>query len=75
MCDNLSKYVIDAEPYLGKGTVPNGIVAADYFVKKLVTSIKGSNRSVTMDNWFCNTPMVISLLKEEKLTVIGTIKK
>jgi len=75
MCDNSSKYVIDAIPYLGKGTVPNGLVAADFFVKQLVASIKGSNRNVTMDNWFCSIPLVLSLLKEEKLTVIGTIKK
>jgi len=28
-----------------------------------------------MDNWFCNIPLVLSFLKEEKLTVIETIKK
>lgn len=75
MCDNSTKYVIDATPYLGKGTVPDGQVAADFYVKKLVTSIKGSNRNITMDNWFCNIPLTLSLLHDEKLTVIGTIKK
>lgn len=75
MCDNATKYVIDSIPYLGKGTVPNGQVAADFYVKNLVKSIKGSNCNLTMDNWFCNVPLIQSLLHDDKLTVIGTIKK
>lgn len=74
MCDNANKYVIDSIPYLGKGTVSNGLVAADFYVKNLVKSIKGSNRNLTMDNWFCNVPLIQSLLHDDKLTVIGTIK-
>lgn len=74
MCDNSTKYVVDAIAYLGKGTVPDG-QAAEFYVKKLVTSIKSSNRNLTMDNWFCNVPLILSLLNDEKLTVIGTIKK
>lgn len=65
MCVNSSKYVTDAVPYLGKGTVPNGLVAADFFVKQLVVSIKGSNCNVTMDNLFCNIPLVLFLLKQK----------
>ncbi|XP_060879204.1 piggyBac transposable element-derived protein 4-like [Metopolophium dirhodum] len=75
MCDNATKYVIDSIPYMGKGTVPNGQVAADFYVKNLVKSIKGSNRNLTMDNWFCNVPHIQSLLHDDKPTVIGTIKK
>jgi len=36
MCDNSTKYVIDSIPYMGKGTVPNGEVAADFHVKNLI---------------------------------------
>jgi len=75
MCDNSTKYVVNAIPYLGKGTVPGGQVAADFYVDKLVISIKSSNQNLTMDNWFCNVSLILSLLYDEKLTVIGTIKK
>lgn len=33
MCDISTKYVVDAIPYLGKGTVPDRQVAADFYVK------------------------------------------
>lgn len=74
MCDNSTKYMIDAIPYLGKGTVPNGKPAAEFFVEELLKSIKGSNRNITFDNWFASIPLAKKML-EMKLTVIATIKK
>lgn len=44
------------------------------YVDKLVETVKGSNRNVTMDNWFVSIPLAQHLLKN-KLTMIGTIKK
>lgn len=75
ICDNGTKYMMNAIPYLGKGSVPKGIVAADYFVDKLTETIKTTNRNVTMDNWFSNVPLAEKMLKEDKLTMVGTIKK
>lgn len=75
MCDNATKYMIDATPYLGKGTVPSNESAAEYFVNKLIYSIRNSNRNVTFDNWFTSVPLVQSLLKKHHLTAIGTIRK
>ena len=75
ICDNSSKYFIDSIPYLGKRIVLNRYVAADLYVKNVVKSIRGSNYNLTMDNLFCNVPLILSLLHDDKLTVIGTIKK
>lgn len=76
MCDNSTKYMLNAIPYLGKGTVTNNQPVADYFVQKLVgPTISGSNRNVTMDNWFSNIPLAKHLLEECKITMVGTIKK
>lgn len=75
ICDNSTKYMMNAVPYLGSGSVPRGMITADYFVNKLTETIKNSNRNVTMDNWFSNVPLAEKMLKEDKLTMIGTIKK
>lgn len=75
MCDNSSKYMVSAVPYVGKGSTPPNMPAADHFVNKLTASIKGSNRNVTMDNWFCSVPLVEKMLKEDNLTVVGTVRK
>jgi hypothetical protein len=75
MCDNNTKYMLNALPYLGKGTVKGQMSVADFFVNELVEPIIGTNRNVTMDNWFTSVPLAEKLLKEKKLTVIGTIKK
>jgi hypothetical protein len=44
-------------------------------VKRLCNIIKGTGRNVTMDNWFTAIPLVKSLVKDYKLTVIGTVRK
>nr|XP_023014742.1 uncharacterized protein LOC111504426 [Leptinotarsa decemlineata] len=44
-------------------------------VMRLCDEIKGSGRNVTMDNWFTSVPLVDTLLKNFKLTVIGTMRK
>lgn len=75
MCDNATKYMISALPYCGKGTVPTNEPAANYFVERLISSVKGSNRNITMNNWFTSVPLTQKLLADYKLTVIGTIKR
>lgn len=75
MCDNSSKYMLNAIPYLGKGTVPERKPVAEYFVEKLVGPISGSNRNLTTDNWFTSLPLAQHLLDECHITTVGTIKK
>lgn len=76
LCDSSSKYLVDACPYLGKGTKTDGLPVANYFVKELTKSVHGSNRNVTMDNWFTSVRLADELLEEPyKLTMLGTIRK
>ena len=75
MCDNATAYLINAIPYLSRGTVPQNEAAGAYFVKYLVEPVKGSNRNITTDNWFTTIPLAESLLKDFKLTTIGTVKR
>ncbi|KAK9693224.1 Transposase IS4 [Popillia japonica] len=76
LCDSSSKYMIDASPYLGKGTNTNGLPLATHFVRELTKSVQGSNRNITMDNWFTSIPLADELLKEPySLTIIGTLRK
>jgi len=75
ICDVKTKYMFDAEPYLGKDTRTNGLPLAEYFVKSLTKSIHGSNRNVTMDNWFTSLLTSSELLQSPyKLTVVGTMR-
>lgn len=54
--------MIDGVPYMGKKTSTTRQPVADYFVKEVTRSIHGSNRDVTMDNWFTNIPLADELL-------------
>ncbi|XP_060804330.1 piggyBac transposable element-derived protein 4-like [Amyelois transitella] len=73
--DNSTKYMIDAEPYLGSFTKTDGVPLGEYFVKKLTRTVHGTNRNITMDNWFTSVPLAKSLVKEPyKLTLVGTLR-
>jgi hypothetical protein len=76
LCDVASKYMIDAEPYLGKGTKTNELPLSAYYIKNLTKSIHGSNRCVTMDNWFTSVGVADELLLASyNLTLVGTLRK
>lgn len=75
MCDNATKYMLDAIPYTGKGCSPKNVPAAQYFVEKLVSTVSGSKRNITMDNWFTSVPLFLNLRKKHSLTALGTVKK
>ncbi|CAD7081572.1 unnamed protein product [Hermetia illucens] len=74
MCDCNSKYMTNAIPYIGKGTVPEGLGAGEYFITKLVETVKIRNRDITMDNWFTSLPLLKKLRTEYELKAIGTLK-
>lgn len=75
ICENSTKYMVDARVYLGKGTVPPNKPAAEFFVEELVKSIEKTNRNIIMDNWFTSIPLVRNVLFNKGLTVVGTIKR
>lgn len=76
MCDAKTYYMCSAIPYTGKDPNRNpqdGAIPTQY-VMKLTTTIAGTNRNVTMDNWFSSVELARKLL-ENKLTMVGTLRK
>ncbi|XP_045489690.1 piggyBac transposable element-derived protein 4-like [Pieris rapae] len=70
-----SKYVINAIPYLGKGTDPQKQPLATFFVKNITSSLHGTNRNITMDNWFTSVSLADELLQSPyNLTLVGTLR-
>ncbi|KAJ4448309.1 hypothetical protein ANN_10324 [Periplaneta americana] len=43
-------------------------------VKRLITSISGTGRNVTFDNWFMSVPLAKELLSDHNLTCVGTVR-
>uniref|UniRef100_A0A1B6E7C5 PiggyBac transposable element-derived protein domain-containing protein n=1 Tax=Clastoptera arizonana TaxID=38151 RepID=A0A1B6E7C5_9HEMI len=74
MCDNSTKYMVDARVHLGKGSVPKNISSAEFYVNELISSIEMSNRNITMDKWFTSVPLIQNLLIKKKLSVVGAVK-
>ena len=76
LTDAKTFFTSNMEIYCGKQ--PEGPYAVSNspsdIVSRLVTHIEGSNRNVTMDNWYTSHPLAIRLL-EKNLTCIGTIRK
>ncbi|XP_066149861.1 piggyBac transposable element-derived protein 4-like [Euwallacea fornicatus] len=76
VCDSSTKYMLDASPYLGKKTPTNGLPLSEFYIKELTKSVHGTNRNITMDNWFTSVSLADQLLQDPyKLTMIGTIRK
>lgn len=75
MCDAKTSYMCTALPYIGKeqrdkqkGSIPT------QYVLKLTENIQGTNRNITMDNWFSSCELAEKLL-EKGLTMVGTLRK
>ncbi|KAJ8965808.1 hypothetical protein NQ317_000436 [Molorchus minor] len=70
-------YVIKLEVYLGKQ--PQGPFAVDNtnlaLVCRLCEPVRGSNRNITMDNFFTSKAVADTLLRDYHLTIIGTMRK
>lgn len=75
MCDATSKYMIDADPYIGRSTNTGGVPLGEFYIKKLSQTIHGSNRNITCDSWFTSIPLAKSLLQQPyNLTLVGSIR-
>ena len=76
--DSETFYMINAIPYVGKvnpAELEEKEGIPSYFVRKLVEPIKNSGRNITADNWFMSVPLIDKVLKDQKLTMVGTVKK
>lgn len=70
-------YTSNMEVYVG--TQPDGPYSVDNsgmsVVERLVEPISGTNRNVTVDNWFTSLPLCEKLLVDHHLTLVGTVRK
>lgn len=83
MCitDARNGYLINGYIYLGKDSDGQNLPQEQQRLSKptqsvlrLISPIEGSNRNVTADNWFSSIELV-NILKEKRLTFVGTLKK
>lgn len=68
-------YMINAEPYIGAVSKNKDESVPEYYVRKLSEPVHGTNRNVTMDNWFTSIPTANRMLQSHKLTILGTVRK
>lgn len=76
MCDNESKYMFDAIPYLGKQTsnaAPRNLGLAHYLTMNLSSGYFNTGINITTDNWFTSIPLTEDLLAHG-LTTVGTLR-
>lgn len=75
--DSISYYTSNLEVYTG--VQPDGpfrvVNSAISVTKRLVLPILKTGRNVTMDNWFTSIPLAEDIMLNNKLTIIGTLKK
>lgn len=77
LCDAKMFYTSKLEIYAGQqpdGPYKVSNKPADV-VLRLSQHISGTGRNLTMDNWFTSVPLFQKLLKDHKLTAVGTIRK
>lgn len=77
LADSRSFYTLKMEIYAGKQ--PEGPFMIDNspasVVNRLCEPIANSGRNLTCDNWFTSVPLALDLLKNKRLTLVGTIRK
>lgn len=77
LADARTFYTHNMEIYAGKQPEGPYLLANDAssVVKRLVSTIDKSGRNVTMDNYFSSIPLANDLLRNHKLTMVGTLRK
>ncbi|CAL4079077.1 unnamed protein product, partial [Meganyctiphanes norvegica] len=76
MCDNNSKYMLNAIPYLGLQSslgIPRNMGKAHHVTKNLSQDYFNTWRNITTDNWFTSIPLTNDLL-DNGLTTVGTLR-
>lgn len=75
MCDSRTFYMINALPYIGKEVRNSNEPISQQYVREISSSIHGTGRNLTMDNWFTSVSLADKMLDEHKLTIVGTLRK
>uniref|UniRef100_A0A0L8H016 PiggyBac transposable element-derived protein domain-containing protein n=1 Tax=Octopus bimaculoides TaxID=37653 RepID=A0A0L8H016_OCTBM len=72
-----AKTFLRMEVYLGKQTEGPSIIdnSGASVVKRLASHINGSGRNITMYNWFTSYRLAVDLLKNNRITLVGTLRK
>ncbi|GLV46045.1 uncharacterized protein CBL_05132 [Carabus blaptoides fortunei] len=77
LVDARNFYNLKMEVYLG--SQPEGPFQVSNspgdVVTRLISPISKSGRNITVDNWFTSIPLAENLLKNHKLTLVGTLRK
>ncbi|XP_071052896.1 piggyBac transposable element-derived protein 4-like [Onthophagus taurus] len=77
LVDAKNFYNLKMEVYLG--TQPDGPFKVSNspgdVVIRLISPISKSGRNITVDNWFTSIPLADNLLKNHKVTLVGTVRK
>lgn len=77
LADAKTFYTSNMEVYVG--VQPNGPYnvsnSPSAVVERLCKPISGTKRNLTVDNWFTSKDLADSLLKNHKLTLVGTLRK
>lgn len=71
-------YTYNLEIYCGKqpvGPYEKLSFKPEDVVERMCLPVAGSGRNLTIDNWFNSFPLVERMLKEHKITIVGTMKK
>lgn len=73
--DSKTYYMVNAIPYTGKVITEHNEAVPSYYMRKLSEPIHGTNRNITVDNWFTSIPLSEQMLEQYQLTLIGTLRK
>ena len=75
LVDSRTSYLLDTDIYLGKtdDQLTRNESVGESVVWKLVAPYRGSNRTITMDNFFTSVPLALKLW-QSCLNLVGTIR-
>ncbi|KAF2902727.1 hypothetical protein ILUMI_03460 [Ignelater luminosus] len=73
LCDSKTFYMLNSIAYVVKEERKSSLPIPTQYVLKLTEPLHGTNRNVTVDNWFTSVPLAIELLNHG-LTLVGSLR-
>jgi len=74
LAESKTFYSVSSKIYTGAGSHAPGLPIPTQAVLALVSSVSGTNRNITSDNYYMSFSLAMEL-KSRKLTLVGTMKK